>query len=186
MHLRMGERVSLQQLLAGMAVASGNDAAVAVAQSVAGNARNFVSQMNRKARALGMRHTVFKNPTGLPANGQKTTARDLLTLSRAYLRTHPKAMRFHSAASLVHNGFAMYNTNPLLGVVEGVDGLKTGWTIASGYNIIVTATRGKVRLLGIVLGGASRSGRDDTARRLIEAGFRYPTSSRRVRAVLSR
>ncbi|MFR8277460.1 MAG: D-alanyl-D-alanine carboxypeptidase family protein, partial [Desulfovibrio fairfieldensis] len=104
MHLRAGERVPLVRLLTGMAVASGNDAAMTVAQHVHGNSRTFVRQMNRKARALGMRRTLFKNPTGLPAAGQKTTARDMMTLSRAYLKAHPDAMRFHGTRFFLHRG----------------------------------------------------------------------------------
>lgn len=125
MHLRAGERVPLVRLLTGMAVASGNDAAMTVAQHVHGNSRTFVRQMNRKARALGMRRTLFKNPTGLPAAGQKTTARDMMTLSRAYLKAHPDAMRFHGTRFFLHRGRTMRNTNALLGSVAGVNGLKT-------------------------------------------------------------
>ncbi|MGE9985543.1 D-alanyl-D-alanine carboxypeptidase family protein [Desulfovibrio sp. SGI.169] len=187
MHLRAGERVPLVRLLTGMAVASGNDAAVAVAQRVSGgNIRNFVRRMNSKARALGMRRTVFKNSTGLPAAGQKTTARDMATLSRAYLRAHPGVMRFHSTRFFLHRGRALRNTNPLLGGVPGVNGLKTGWTVASGYNIVVTAQRGKTRLLAVVLGGDAKDRRDVSARRLIEAGFRHPASPRQVRHSLTR
>lgn len=185
MHLRAGERVPLVRLLTGMAVVSGNDAAVAVAQRVSGgNTRNFVRRMNSKARALGMRRTVFKNATGLPAAGQKTTARDMTALSRAYLRAHPDAMRFHSMRFFLHRGRTMRNTNALLGGVTGVNGLKTGWTVASGYNIVVTAQRGKTRLLAVVLGGDAKDRRDVSARRLIEAGFRHPASPRQVRHTL--
>lgn len=187
MHLRAGERVPLVRLLTGMAVASGNDAAMAVAQRVSGgNIRNFVRRMNSKARTLGMRRTVFKNPTGLPAAGQKTTARDMVTLSRAYLRAHPGAMRFHSTRFFLHRGRTMRNTNALLGTVAGVNGLKTGWTVASGYNIVVTAQRGKTRLLAVVLGGNTKDRRDASARRLIEAGFRHPSSPKQVRHALGR
>ena len=185
MHLCAGERVPLARLLAGMAVASGNDAAMAVAQRVSGgNICNFVCRMNSKARALGMSRTVFKNPTGLPAAGQKTTARDMMALSRAYLRAHPGAMRFHSMRFFLHKGRAMCNTNALLDGVAGVNGLKTGWTAASGYNIVVTAQRGKNRLLAVVLGGNTKDMRDASARRLIEAGFRHPASPKQVRHAL--
>lgn len=176
MHLRTGEHVPLVRLLAGMAVLSGNDAATAVAMRTGGSLRAFVRQMNRKARGLGLKHTVFKNPTGLPAAGQKTTARDMMLLSRAYLCAHPQARRFHRMRYFMHRGGAMRNTNSLLGVVQGVDGLKTGWTVASGYNLVVTARRGKTRLLAVILGSPSRERRDLAARRLIEAGFRHPAS----------
>lgn len=184
MHLRAGERAPLVRLLTGMAVASGNDAATAVALRVSGSERTFTRQMNRKARALGMRRTVFKNPTGLPAAGQKTSARDMMLLSRAYLRAHPKAMRFHSTRFFMHKGRTLRNTNALLGTVKGVNGLKTGWTVASGYNLIVTAQRGKIRLLAVILGGNTRDARDEAARRLVEAGFRHPGAPGKVQAAL--
>lgn len=186
MHLRSGERVPLVRLLTGMAVASGNDAAMAVAQHINSNMRVFVRQMNRKARALGMRRTVFKNPSGLPAAGQKTTARDMAAMARAYLKAHPQALRFHNTRFFLHQGKAMRNTNALLGKVNGVNGLKTGWTVASGYNLIVTAKRGKVRLVAVVLGGKNREQRDLAAQRLIEAGFRHPGSPKKVRQRLLR
>lgn len=184
MRVGVGEKVPLVRLLAGMTVASGNDAATAVADHIGGNQKNFVALMNRKARALNMRRTQFKNPTGLPAAGQKTTARDLLLLCAAYLKAHPQARRFHSMAYFMHKGTVVRNTNPLLGRIQGVDGLKTGWTVASGYNLIVTATRGKIRLLAIVLGGASKEARESMAIKLIEAGFRNPANAAAVRQSL--
>lgn len=181
MGLKTGERIPIVRLLTGTAVSSGNDAATALALAVSGSTRSFVRAMNAKARSLGMRKTHFKNPTGLPAAGQKTTASDLYKLCAAYLRGHPDAARFHNTKFFMHQGRAAVNTNPLLGVVPGVDGLKTGWTVASGYNLIITARRGKTRLLAIVLGGSSKGARDYMARRMIEAGFRYPANVSQVR-----
>lgn len=185
MHLKAGERVSLDQLLTGMAVASGNDAAMAVAQRIAMSGRKFIPMMNAKAKRLGMRGTVFKTPHGLPAKGQKTTARDMLRLARSYLTTHPIAMKFHRTKALRHGKFSLYNTNRLLGTVPGVDGLKTGWIVASGYHLIVTGKRGKVRLLAVVMGGADKNIRDREARRLIEAGFASPYNSKKVKRRLT-
>ena len=142
MHLRQGDSVSLRALLTGMAVASGNDAARAVARVISGTERRHVSRMNARAKALGMRRTAFKNVTGLPAGGQTTCARDMLLMARAYLRRHPQAAVFHNTRTLRHNARTLYNTNKLLGAVPGVNGLKTGYTGASGYNVIVTAQRG--------------------------------------------
>lgn len=186
MHLKNGERIRLENLLYGMAVVSGNDAAVAAAEKIGGNTRHFVRMMNRKARALGMRHTQFKNVNGLPAAGQRTTARDMLKLSCAYLRTYPSALRYHTPRTLRHGKRTMRATNKLLGVVPGVDGLKTGWTVASGYNIVVTAKRKDTRLVAVVMGGTSAARRDLAARRLIEAGFKYPSSPKSVERQLSR
>ena len=185
MYLRTGERVPLSQLLTGMAVVSGNDAATAVSRRVGGNERQFVRAMNEKAKAVGMQRTTFKNPTGLPAAGQKTTARDMSTMVRAYLRAHPSALRYHNVPLFTYRGRMTRNTNALLGQVPGVNGLKTGWTVASGYNLIVTAQRGKTRMLAVVMGGTSRVGRDNAARRLIEVGFRYPTSPQKVQQIFA-
>lgn len=185
MHLRAGERVPLPQLLTGMAVVSGNDAATAVARRTGGNERQFVRAMNQKAKAVGMKQTTFKNPTGLPAAGQKTTARDMALMTRAYLRAHPSALRYHNVTLFTHRDRKTRNTNALLGQVPGVNGLKTGWTVASGYNLIVTAQRGKTRMLAVVMGGTSRVGRDNAARRLIEAGFRYPTSPKKIQQMFA-
>ena len=171
MHLRNGERVAVRQLLTGAAVASGNDAITALALRVGGNERQFVRAMNQKANSIGLKRTEFKNPTGLPAAGQRSTPRDMATLTRAYLRAHPGAQNFHSTRVFMHRNRQMANTNALLGSVRGVNGLKTGWTVASGYNLIVTAQRGGTRLIAVVMGGTSRNARDAMAERLIEAGF---------------
>lgn len=185
MHLAAGDRIPLIRLLSGMAVASGNDAAMAVAHKIGGSTSRFVRLMNARAKKLGMKKTVFKNPTGLPAVGQKTTARDLMTLCRAYLKAHPQAKRFHNMKFYMHKGVVVRNTNPLLGTVKGVDGLKTGWTVASGYNLIVTAKRGKKSLLAIILGGRSKQARDEAAKKLLEAGFASPGNGQAVRKALN-
>ena len=186
MHLQAGDSVPLVRLLAGMAVVSGNDAAMAVATRVGGDTRNFVRQMNGRARSLGLSRTTFKNPTGLPAAGQKTSARDMMRLCQAYLKAHPSAMRFHGMHNFLHRGLPMRNTNALLGSMPGVNGLKTGWTVASGYNLVATATRGKTRLLAVVLGAASREQRDAATRQLLEAGFRAPRDPKKVQASLAK
>lgn len=186
MHLKTGEKIPLVRLLTGMAVASGNDAAIATAQWVNRNLNKFVAQMNVKARKLGLSNTVFKNPTGLPAQGQKTTARDMMTLCRAYLRNHPQAMRFHNTRFFLHRGRVLHNTNSLLGTVPGVNGLKTGFTNASGYNLVLTAQRNDTRLMAIILGGKTRDERDDLAHELLEAGFRHPSSPAKVRKEFAR
>lgn len=184
MKLLAGEKVPLIRLLSGMAVVSGNDAATAVAEGIAGSSQKFVDSMNQKARQLGLSRTRFKNPTGLPAPGQKTTARDMMKLCRAYLRKHPEAMRFHNITQFAHKGAVLRNTNALLGVVPGVDGLKTGWTVASGYNLVVTAKRGNTRLLAVILGANTKEARSRSARELVEAGFKYPGKPSSARLAL--
>uniref|UniRef100_B8DKB4 Serine-type D-Ala-D-Ala carboxypeptidase n=1 Tax=Nitratidesulfovibrio vulgaris (strain DSM 19637 / Miyazaki F) TaxID=883 RepID=B8DKB4_NITV9 len=172
MFLKQGETLTLDDLLEGMAVSSGNDASVATAEHIGGNVDNFVQMMNAKARALGMKNSVFRNPHGLPAAGQHTTARDMLALSRAYLAQYPEALRYHSTRYIKHNKVITTNKNPLLGNCEGADGLKTGWVFASGYNLISTVKRGKTRLLAVVLGAETTQARAQEVNRLVEAGFR--------------
>ena len=171
MGLRKNETVPLERLLLGMAVSSGNDASHAVAEFVGGSVPAFVNMMNVRARELGMRDSLFLNPHGLPAAGQRTTARDMLTLARAYLHAHPDALRMHNTKLLTHAGQTTWNRNPLLGQYPGADGLKTGWIRASGYNIIFTATRGDRRLLAVIMGAPDVTARGSEACRLLDAGF---------------
>ncbi|OXS29377.1 MAG: D-alanyl-D-alanine carboxypeptidase [Desulfovibrio sp. MES5] len=172
---RMGlsekDNVTLEQLLMGMAVSSGNDASAAVAEFVGGSTPAFVSMMNAKAQSLGMRDSQFRNPHGLPAAGQYTTARDMLTLARAYLQAYPDALRFHNTHVINHKGRVTWNKNPLLGQYPGADGLKTGWVNASGYNIIFTASHGSRRLLAVIMGAPDSRTRGVEAFRLLDAGF---------------
>lgn len=172
---RMGlsekDNVTLEQLLMGMAVSSGNDASAAVAEFVGGSTPAFVNMMNAKAQALGMRDSQFRNPHGLPAAGQYTTARDMLTLARAYLQTYPDALRFHNTHVINHKGRVTWNKNPLLGQYPGADGLKTGWVNASGYNLIFTASHGSKRLLAVIMGAPDSRTRGVEAFRLLDAGF---------------
>lgn len=171
MALKVGEQAPLRSLLMGMAVASGNDASAAVAEFMGGTQSRFVEQMNAKAAGLGMTSSFFRNPHGLPAHGQVTTARDMLILSAGYLRAHPEALRYHSTRFMRHNGVVTYNKNPLLGNFEGADGLKTGWINASGYNLVSTAHRQGARLLAVVMGAEDGKARARAVYRLMEAGF---------------
>lgn len=169
--LRAGERVTLDKLFYGMAVASGNDASVAVAEHVAGSTSAFVKRMNSLARRLGMKNTRFVNVHGLPAKGQLTTARDMLKLARAYQAHYPIARKYHLARSVTHRGHTEPNHNPLVGHYTGLDGLKTGWVTAAGYNIIVTARQRGHKLIAVILGAPNSGVRAAEARRLLNAGF---------------
>ena len=173
MGLKQGEAVTLERLLLGMAVSSGNDASVAVAEHIAGSHAAFVRAMNAKAQNLRMRNSIFENAHGLPAQKQITTARDLLHLSRNYIMVHPQALRYHATRSLTHRGYTSTNKNPLLNTYQGADGLKTGWITASGYNIIATARRGGTRLVAIILGANSAQIREKEIKRLMDAGFAF-------------
>ena len=171
MGLKEGETVRLGELLRGMAIASGNDASTAVAEFVGGSIPAFVKMMNTRAERLGMHDTHFVNPHGLPAKGQRTTARDMLTLARAYLKKHPDALSIHNEHSIKHGQHVSWNRNPLLGQYRGADGLKTGWVRASGYNLIATALRGNHRLVSVVLGAPDPQDRGIETCRILDAGF---------------
>lgn len=171
-NLKCGERVTLRTLMKGMGVASGNDACVAAAELLSGSQDDFVKLMNRKARELGMEDSVFKNPHGLPAKGQVTTARDMFILGFKYIKRFPRALgEIHSKKRFTHNSHTGRNHNRLLGTCAGVDGLKTGYVRASKYNVISTAERDGNRLLAVVLGAPTVQVRARETRKLLDAGF---------------
>jgi len=164
--------VELEELIKGMAVVSANDASVAVAEHVGGSVECFVKMMNEKARKLGMRHSRFKNPNGLPAEGQVSTARDIIRLARAYIRDFPEALHLHSMQHYTFREVTQENLNSLLKERSDVDGLKTGFVRSAGYHLIVTATRDDTRLIVVVMGEKNPKLRARDASRLLEAGFR--------------
>ncbi len=173
MRLRSGESVPLSDLIKGIAIASANDGCVAVAEYLGqGTVNPFVEAMNRKAKELGMANSQFFNPNGLPAEGQVTTARDMALLAQAYLKRFPETLSIHSMTEFTHNNRVRHNSNSLLGKVDGVDGLKTGFVCSSGFNIVVTARRGDTRLVAVVLGAKNRRIREREATRLVEEGFK--------------
>lgn len=172
MFIRQGQHIPLAELMKGMAIVSGNDASIAVAEHIGGNVNSFVKQMNQKARQLGMNSSCFKNPNGLPAKGQYTTARDVLALSKAYLRDFSDSLEMHSIIDYTYGNRTMHNHNHLIEHVENVDGLKTGFIRAAGFHIIATAKRDETRLIAIVMGARSRTIRDRETTRLLEEGFR--------------
>ena len=171
MGLKAGDVVSLGELIRGMAIVSGNDAAIAVAEYLGGSTTNFVTLMNIKAKRLGMWNSHFVNPNGLPAKGQLTTARDVAKLSLAYLRRFPEALQIHSVQEYTYRNVTRHNANRLLGVCPGVDGLKTGFVNASGYNLSATAMRNGRRLVAVVLGASSPRIRTLETTKLLEYGF---------------
>ena len=143
MFIQAGSEIPLEELLKGMAVVSANDASVAVAEYIGGNVEGFVERMNRKARELGMTRSFFKNPNGLPARGQFTTARDMLILACDYLRRFPESLDLHSQQYYTYRDITQRNRNSLLRHYPNADGLKTGWVVKAGYHIVATAKRGK-------------------------------------------
>jgi D-alanyl-D-alanine carboxypeptidase len=171
MGLKTGHIVAVEELVKGMAVVSGNDACVAIAEHMSGTVEEFVHVMNNKARELGMSHSHFTTPNGLPAPGQYTTARDIAKLSVAYLRRFPESLNIHSMQSYTYRTTTHRNANRLLATCPGVDGLKTGFVCAAGYNLSATCKRGETRLLAVVLGAPSSGVRATETARLLEMGY---------------
>jgi D-alanyl-D-alanine carboxypeptidase (penicillin-binding protein 5/6) len=172
MFIKVGERVKVEDLMKGVAIASGNDACVALAEHLAGSEEVFVSKMNEKARQLGLTDTQFKNSDGIPANGQYITALDMANLSRHYIEDHPEALALHSTVEFEYNGIRQGNRNILLGKNIGVDGLKTGHVKESGYHLTATAKRDGQRMIAVVMGCDKMKKRAPEAQKLLEYGFR--------------
>jgi D-alanyl-D-alanine carboxypeptidase (penicillin-binding protein 5/6) len=187
-NLAAGETFTVEELLFAVMIESANDAAHALVQ-VAGGREAFVAQMNARAQALGLKNTVFRTPHGLPpasrnqADGDLTSPRDLALLARE-LVTQTDILRYSSVkvrpfgVGVRATPLPMRNHNKLLGVVEGCDGLKTGFTRSAGYCLVATAQRGSKRVIVAVMGSPDAKTRDADVKRLIEAGFaKIPTNS---------
>ena len=172
MFIQAGSEIPLDELLKGMAVVSANDASVAVAEYIGGNVEGFVERMNRKARDLGMTRSFFKNPNGLPARGQFTTARDMLILACDYLQQFPESLDLHSQQYYTYRDITQRNRNSLLRHYPNADGLKTGWVVKGGYHIVATAKRGETRMIAVVMGAKTPAIRAKEAERLLDEGFR--------------
>jgi D-alanyl-D-alanine carboxypeptidase len=166
--VRPGQTLSVENAIKGLVTKSANDAAVVVAEALGGTHSDFAEMMTRKARALGMSNTVYRNANGLPNDEQVTTARDQALLGIAIQQRFPKYYRYFSLANFVYRGQNMRNHNHLLGRVEGVDGIKTGYTNASGFNLVTSVKRGYRHIVAVVLGGRSAGSRDARMRELIE------------------
>lgn len=166
--LRTGQKISVRELIQSVAVRSHNDSAVVLAERLGGSEARFAQMMTAKARSLGMDRTTFKNPHGLPHPDQLTTARDMAKLGNSILRHHYS--RYHYFGQTHFRG--QKNSNALLHDTPGVDGFKTGYTNASGFNLMVSATRNNRRLIAVVMGGASGKSRNAHMRDLVERGFK--------------
>jgi D-alanyl-D-alanine carboxypeptidase len=159
--------LAVEDAIKGMVTRSANDAAVVVAEAIAGDEDAFAKLMTRKAQALGMSRTIYKNASGLPDSGQITTARDQSTLGRAVQERFPRYYKYFSIRTFVFRGQSIGNHNNLLGRVEGVDGIKTGYVNASGFNLVTSVHRGNRYLVAVVMGGSSAGSRDAKMRDLI-------------------
>ncbi|MFH1081549.1 MAG: D-alanyl-D-alanine carboxypeptidase family protein [Pseudomonadota bacterium] len=171
MFLEPNSEPTLDELITGISVVSANDASVALAEYIGGDLDKFVDRMNAKARQLGMLHSRFKNPHGLPANGQMTTARDMAILAREYLRRFPQSLQIHSMQSYTYHNITQYNHNLLLKRYPGTDGIKTGFVQASGYHLAATAVQGNTRLIVVVLGSRTPGIRLRETIRLFDENF---------------
>ena len=169
--LSAGETLTVQEAMQALAIKSANDIAVAMAEKLGGSEARFAAMMTLRAQELGMANTRFVNASGLPDSRQVSTARDLGILSRAVMRDYPQYYRLFSQQSFTFRGTPMRNHNGLLGAMPGVDGLKTGYTNASGYNIAISAVRDNRRLIAVVLGAPSTAKRNNNAEDLLLTGF---------------
>src|SRR5256886_5706548 len=184
--LRPGQSIRVEDAIKGLVTRSANDAAVVIAEAIAGDEGDFARQMTRKARALGMTRTVYRNASGLPDDNQVTTARDQWTLGRAIRDRFPRYYRYFSTVAFNYRGHSIRNHNRLLGNVEGVDGIKTGYTRASGFNLVTSMRRGNRHLVGVVMGGRSGGSRDATMRSLLTENLEKAATKRTVAVIAER
>ena len=173
MFVEVGKKVSVEDLLKGMIIQSGNDATVALAEHVAGSEDAFVSLMNQHAAELGMLESHFINSTGLPHKNHYTTPRDLAKLAIALIRDFPEHYKWYSTKKFTFNKITQYNRNKLLWRNNSVDGIKTGHTDAAGYCLVASALRDEMRLISVVLGTRSEESRATESAKLITYGFRF-------------
>jgi D-alanyl-D-alanine carboxypeptidase (penicillin-binding protein 5/6) len=173
MFIEPKKAVSVDELLHGVIVQSGNDASIALAETVAGSEDAFAERMNREAARLGMKNTHFVNATGLPAPKETSTANDLALLAAALIRDFPEYYPLYSIKEYRYNNITQPNRNRLLWTDPYVDGMKTGNTDAAGFCLIASAKRGQRRLLAVVLGAGSESARAIEAQKLLNYGFQF-------------
>src|SRR3954451_4169526 len=184
--LKPGQTLKVEDAIKGLVTRSANDASVVIAEAIAGDEDEFAKLMTRKARALGMSKTTYRNASGLPNDAQITTARDQATLGRAIQDRFPRYYRYFATSTFVYKGNAIRNHNRLLGSVEGVDGIKTGYTRASGFNLVSSMRRGNRHLVGVVLGGRSGGSRDATMRPLLAENLEKGATKLTVAAITER
>ena len=169
--LRLGQRIRAEEAILAVVTKSANDAAVVLAEAVAGNELKFAQMMNDKARELGMKRTTFCNATGLPNRRQLSTARDMVTLAQALLRDFPQYYRLFSVTAFRYRDRTYHNHNRLLESYVGADGIKTGYTRASGFNLVASVKRGENRLIAVVFGGKTAKSRDQHMVELLDRAF---------------
>lgn len=169
--LRPGQSITVRDCILGMITKSANDAATVMAEKLGGSESRFVEAMNAQALLLGMSHTRFANASGLPGGYESTTARDMSRLAMALYRDFPARSRYFATTEFRFRGRLVKGHNHLMESYKGMDGLKTGYTNAAGYNLASTAVRNGHRLFGVVLGGDTWRARDERMAQLLDAGF---------------
>jgi len=178
MFLELGNQVTIQDLLQGVIIQSGNDASVALAEHVAGDEATFADMMNQHALRLGMNNSNFKNSDGLPTPDHYTSARDLAILTTALIKEFPEYYRWFSQKEFTYNKITQQNRNKLLSRDESVDGVKTGFTDDAGYCLVASALREDMRLISVVMGTKSAIARANENQTLLNYGFRFYESHR--------
>jgi D-alanyl-D-alanine carboxypeptidase len=169
--LMPGTKITVEQAILGLVTLSANDAAAALGEMLGNDEANFADMMTARAHALGMKHSVFRNASGLPDPDQFTTARDMATLARHLVADFPTEYRYFSTREFVFHRRVIASHDHLLESYAGTDGLKTGYTAASGFNLVTSAVRSDVRLVGVVLGAARAGERDAHMVELLNQGF---------------
>ncbi len=169
--LSAGDTISVADAIGAIVTKSANDMAVTVAEALAGSEEEFARRMTQKARTIGMLNTTFRNASGLPNPEQKTTAQDLIILGKSILADHPDRSKVFATKYFQYRGEIMRNHNTMLFSYEGMEGMKTGFTSAAGFNLLASAHRGDKRILAVVLGGASAGARNATMRNILDASW---------------
>jgi D-alanyl-D-alanine carboxypeptidase (penicillin-binding protein 5/6) len=173
MFIEVGKKITVEELLKGMIIQSGNDASVALAEHIGGSEEVFAEMMNSQARRLGMTNTHFVNSTGLPHEDHYTTAEDIARVSRATIVEFPDHYPWYAVKEYTFNNIKQYNRNKLLWRDESVDGVKTGHTESAGYCLVASAKRGDMRLISVVMGTSSENARAKESQSLLNYGFRF-------------
>ncbi len=173
MFVEVNKQVSVEDLLQGVIIQSGNDASVALAEHVAGDESTFAAMMNQHAERLGMLESNFQNSMGLPSENHYTTARDLAHLTNAVIREFPEYYKWDSKKEFTYNKITQPNRNKLLWRDKSVDGVKTGYTQEAGYCMVASAKREEMRLISVVMGAASEGARANESQSLLNYGFRF-------------
>ncbi|MCP4877170.1 MAG: D-alanyl-D-alanine carboxypeptidase [Gammaproteobacteria bacterium] len=173
MFVEVGKQVTVEELLKGLIIQSGNDASVALAEHIAGSESAFAGYMNHQAQLLGMTNTNFVNATGWPDENHYSSARDIATLTRVIIREFPESYRYYKEREYTFNKIRQFNRNRLLWRDETVDGVKTGHTEAAGFCLVASAERDEMRLISVVLGTDSDKARTQSSQSLLNYGFRF-------------